>query len=95
MSTANRDDGPVYLVLEHGAPEGPDGGEDKVELVELLGAVGRRVLRGQQTLQQVAEHLHQALLRQGDDLLEPGPRTTANTLLVRTDPGPGLDQTTC
>ena len=93
MSTANGDEGLAYLVLEHGAPEGPDGGEDKVELVELLSAVGGRVLRGQQTLQQVAQRLHQALLRHRDDLLEPGPKRYQTSRLVREEPGPGLDQT--
>ena len=48
-----------YLVLKEGATKRPDGAEDEVELVDLAWAVGRRVLRGQYALQQVAQHLTQ------------------------------------
>lgn len=63
-----------YLVLEHGSPKGPDGGEHKVELIKLLGAVCRRVFWSEQTLQQVAKHLDHTLLRDRDDLLKPDKR---------------------
>ena len=58
------------LILEHAAAEGPDAGEDEVELVQFLGAVRRRVRLRQQALEQVTQHLHVRDLRDGRDLLE-------------------------
>jgi len=63
-------DGKDYLVLEQAAAERPDAGEDEVQLVPLLGAVSRRVLRRQQALQQEAQHLQVTVVADRRDLLE-------------------------
>jgi len=59
-----------YLVLKQAAAERPDAGEDEVQLVPLLGAVSRRVLRRQQALQQEAQHLQVTVVADRRDLLE-------------------------
>ena len=46
------------LILERAAAKGPDTGEDKVQLIQLLGAVRWCVLFCQQALQQVTQHLY-------------------------------------
>lgn len=60
-----------YLVLEHGAAKGPDCSKDKVELINFLCTVWWGVFWGQQTLQQVAQHLDHALFWDGNYLLKP------------------------
>ena len=58
------------LILEETAAERPDAAEDEVELVDLLVCVGRCVLRGEHALEQEAEHLQVADVRDRRDLLE-------------------------
>ena len=57
--------------MEKGTTESPNGGEDEVEFVQVLGAVGRGVLGGEDHFQQVAQHLDHRLLWYRDDRLEP------------------------
>lgn len=45
------------MILEQGPSEGPDTGEDKVDLIKLSGRVGRGVVLGQQAFQQGAQRL--------------------------------------
>lgn len=71
----------IHLVLEHGPSEGPDSGEDEVELVEILMAVWRSVFWDEETLQEVAQHLHQTLFRNRDDLLKSGSRTESSSVI--------------
>lgn len=71
----------IHLVLEHGPSEGPDSGEDEVELVEILVAVWRSVFWNEETLQEVTQHLHQTLLRNRDDLLKSGSRTESSSVI--------------
>jgi len=70
-----------HLVLEEAAAEGPDTGEDEVELVPLLGTVWRRVLGRQQTLEQVAQHLQVTVVADRRDLLELGGQTPRNVFV--------------
>jgi len=70
-----------YLVLEEAAAERPDAGEDEVQFVPLLGTVRGCVLRGKQTLQQVAEHLQVTVVTNRRDLLELGAEARRNVLV--------------
>ena len=59
-----------YLILEHGSPKSPHSCKDKVEFVVFLRAVRWSVIRGQEDLQQVAEHLEHAHFLHRSYLLE-------------------------
>ena len=61
---------PTDLVLEEAAAERPDAAEHEVELVPLLGAVGRGVYGGEDTLEQVTQHLEVTDVSDRRDLLE-------------------------
>ena len=60
----------THLILEETAAKRPYNAEDKVELVQLLGAVWWGVLRGQHAFQEVAQHLQVRDVGDGSDLLE-------------------------
>ena len=60
----------MYLILKEASSKGPDTAEDKVQLVQLLGTVRRRVFRRQVALQKMAEHLDVRDLHNGGNLLE-------------------------
>lgn len=60
----------LYLVLEKGPTKGPGTGEDKIELIEVLGRVWWYVLWCQQALEQAQHHLYQRDLGDRGDLLE-------------------------
>lgn len=45
------------MILEEGPSEGPDAGEDKVDLVNLSGGVGGGVVLGQEAFQQRTQRL--------------------------------------
>lgn len=47
----------AYLVLKQSASKCPDTGKDKVDFVGFLGAVGRDIIRSQQTLQKSTNSL--------------------------------------
>ena len=58
--------------MEGDTTKGPDTGKDKVELIQLLGTVGRGVFWGQQALKKVTQHLDMAVVSHWGDLLEAG-----------------------
>lgn len=60
----------THLILEHGTAKGPDSSEDEVELVQLLVAVWRCILRHQESLKEVTQHLDHGDVYQWSDLLE-------------------------
>ena len=60
----------THLILEHGTAKGPDSSEDEVELVQLFVAVWRCILRHQESLKEVTQHLDHGDVYQWSDLLE-------------------------
>lgn len=75
------------LILESDTSKGPDTGKDKVQLIQLLGTVWGRVLWGQQTFQQVTQHLDVTVVCYRCDLLEASAHRlqTHRNVLVKED----------
>jgi len=61
-----------HLILEETAAKCPDAAEDEVQFIPLLRAVMWRILRSQDTLQQVTQHLKVTNVNYRSDLLKPG-----------------------
>lgn len=63
-----------YLILDHCSTKSPDGSKYKIKFIDFLGAVCRDVLRGQETLKKVAQHLYHALFWDWNYLLKSAKR---------------------
>lgn len=53
----------THMILEESSSEGPDAGEDEVDLVKLPGRVGRSVVFCQQAVQERAQRLNTDMAR--------------------------------
>lgn len=62
------------LVQNQTSSKGPDTAEDKVKFIPLLGTITWSVFWGQNTFQQIAQHLDMAYVNNWNNLLKPSPQ---------------------
>ena len=59
----------THFIFEEKATKSPNGSKDKVELVYVFGSVRGCIVRGEQSLQQVAQSLDHAHLKGMEDYM--------------------------